>query len=95
MWKCRVWSWVGISSTLKSFEDKNGFKIYIEDDLESIIGLIEAYQNKNYSLVLERVGGYTIQTLLRIEDINYRDKLCLLCARMAVKEGDWHNARRL
>lgn len=80
---------------MKSFEDKNGFKIYIEDDLESIIGLIEAYQNKNYSLVIEKTGGCTIQTLLRIEDINYRDKLCLLCARMAVKEGDWHKARRL
>ncbi|MCI5790567.1 MAG: C2H2-type zinc finger protein [Clostridiales bacterium] len=68
--------------------------IFIEDNLEEIIQYIIAYQNNEYSIVESFVNRYPIRSIAEINDLNQRDKICLLCARMALKKSNRHEARR-
>lgn len=69
-------------------------QIFIEDELAEIIRIIQLYQSKDYHAVLNSISKYNHRSVLDIEDSNLRDKICLLCARMSVKESSTHEARR-
>ena len=73
----------------------NGEKqIFIEDELEKTIQCIIAYQEKNYQKVEEFIREYSFRSITEIEDYYQRDRVCLLCARMALKNSKNHDARR-
>lgn len=71
-----------------------GLRIFIEDDLDMIIQRIIDYQNKKYDYLEPYVESYPIQRISKIKDPNLKDKICLLCARMAIKKSNKSEARR-
>lgn len=80
------------SSTL--YLENGQHQIFIEDDLEQVIEIILAYQEEKYNDVETFVNRYSIRSIAGVEDLNQRDKICLLCARMAIKKSSKHEARR-
>ncbi len=70
-------------------------QVFIEDDLENSILAILAYQSSHYDKLQEYLNQFDKNTLLNMQDSNLRDKIYLLKARIAIKRGDTHEARRL
>lgn len=77
-----------------SYSETGSLQIFIEDELDEIIKTIIAYQEKKYNYVEIFVKRYPIRSITDVEDCNQRDKICLLCARMALKKSSKHEARR-
>lgn len=80
--------------TTTSHSETGPLKIFIEDELDEIIKTIIAYQDKKYDDVEIFVKRYPIRSITDVEDCNQRDKICLLCARIALKKSNKHEARR-
>ena len=78
-----------------NFEKQEGaLQLYIEDEIEEIIHAIIAFQKNDMAIVdkyLERYPGFS--SLQQLE-INHKDRICLLFARRAVKNGHKLEARR-
>lgn len=69
-------------------------EIYIEDNLEEILMSMIRFQNQEYKSVESFVSKYPISSVKDIDDQNDKDKICLLCARMAARKLNKHDARR-
>lgn len=69
-------------------------QIFIEDELDEMIKIIIAYQEKKYDDVEIFVKRYPFRFIADVADCNQRDKICLLCARMALIKLRKHEARR-
>ena len=80
-------------STL-SRSETGSLQVFIEDELDEIIKTIIAYQENKYDDVEIFVKRYPIRSIADIADYNQRDKICLLCARMAIRRLSKHEARR-
>lgn len=85
-----------MSNKETSFNDiyDGAYEIFIEDELEDIIGIMYAYQEGKFEEVESFLKKYTFSNLSEINDINHRDKIYLLLARMALKNGKKYDARR-
>lgn len=68
-------------------------EIYIEDDLEKSIQAILEYQSQKYDRVDEYLRGFGREALQDMQDLNARDRIYLLKARLAAKRGQLHDAR--
>ncbi len=69
-------------------------QVFIEDDLENSILAILAYQASNKDKLQDYIKQFDKETLLNMQDSNLRDRIYLLKARVAVKKGNTHEARR-
>lgn len=85
-----------MSNKVTSFNDiyDGTYDIFIEDELEDVIRIIYAYQEGKFEEVELFLKKYTFSNLSEIKDINHRDKIYLLLARMALKSGKKYDARR-
>lgn len=72
---------------------KMDLNIFIEDNLEEVIQLISKVQKGEQSAI-NLVLSMSYKDILKIEDINQRDKICLLKARLHKVKGDNRNAKR-
>lgn len=69
-------------------------QIFIENELDEIIQTIIAYQENNYDFVENFIKHYPTRSIVNITDYNQSDKIYLLCARMARRKSNKHEARR-
>ncbi len=69
-------------------------QVFIEDDLENSILAILAYQSSHNDKLQDYLNQFNKDTLLNLQDSNLRDKIYLLKARVAIKRGNTHEARR-
>lgn len=84
-----------INKKTTTFNEESGsLQIFIEDEIDEIIQNIVLYQKEKYDEVEFFVGRYPIRSISEIEDFNHRDRICLLCARLALKKLRKHDARR-
>lgn len=68
--------------------------IFIEDELEDVINLIVDYQRGDVEVLQNVINRYPFRLVGQIDDINHRDKICLLVARALVRKNKPHEARR-
>jgi hypothetical protein len=61
--------------------------LYIEDDQDSVLHAIILYQEENYLELNEYLKKFSDEFIYEISDTNYKDKILLLKARMAIKQG--------
>ena len=69
-------------------------QVFIEDDLENSILAILAYQTANNDKLHDYLKLFNKDTLLNMQDSNLKDRIYLLKARVAIREGKLHDARR-
>ncbi len=74
--------------------DNDGIQIYVEDSIEEIISIIINFVEKKYDVVNDYLDKYTNDKLMIMEDVNLRDKIYLLKARMFLLNNDVHRAKR-
>ena len=89
-----VYDFMTGTETIFPVTSNGNCQIFIEDELDETIQCIIAYQNKKYDDVKKFIGRYSLRSVLEIEDCNQRDRVCLLCARMAKRELNNHEALR-
>ena len=79
----------------KNLHVENGSReIFIEDELDEVIKIMVAYQEKRYDYVNDFAKKYSLRLISKIADVNQRDKVCLICARMAIRSFAKYEARR-
>lgn len=69
-------------------------QVFIEDDLEKSILAILAYQSSNNDKLQNYLKQFDKDTIFNMQDSNLRDRIYLLKARVAIKKGNTHEARR-
>ena len=89
-----IYDFMTKNQSTRSRSETGSLQIFIEDELEEIIKTIIAYQENKYDDVEIFVKRYPIRSIANIADYNQRDKICLLCARMAIRRLSKHEARR-
>ena len=77
------------SSTFE-YEEVPAKRLYIEDAVETSLSLIVLFQKHDYDLLRQKLSKLPSADIL--DDPNWADQLNLLCARLAVIEGDHNRA---
>ena len=90
----KIYDFMTNNQSTLSRSETGSLQIFIEDELDEIIKTIIAYQENKYDDVEIFVKRYPVRSIADIADYNQRDKICLLCARMAIRRLSKHEARR-
>lgn len=72
----------------------NYTQVFIEHELRDLIEIILAIKGEKESIIDEFFHSNPISKIRNIVDVNYRDKVCLLLARISNEKGNKHLARR-
>lgn len=77
---------------LQTKETESNYKLFIEDELENIMEAIYYYQIGKYDKVEQFLRKYPFSNIKELKDLNYKDKILLLSARLARKQDREHDA---
>ena len=83
-----------LNEKFEDFNKNDGQTIFVEENIEKMINIITMFCGDKRDYAIKYLNQFSYQDIINMDDINLKDKICLLKSRYYKEIGNIHEARR-